>query len=151
MSHVVSIKTELRDIDAVKAACADLGLTFKQNQKTIRWFGSWANDYARDDAAYKLGIKVEQYGTCDHAIEVPGSNYDIGLLRNPDTGGYRLYFDFWGQNGHTIQAALGQHGETLLQYYAKHKTIAEMRKLGHMVSCTKAANGTLKLQVTGIQ
>ncbi len=150
MSHVVSIKTELRDLKAVKAACAELGLVFKENQKTIRWYGRWVNDYDADDAAYKLGIKTEQYGTCDHAIEVPGSGYDVGLLRNPATGGYRLYFDFYGHDGRTIQNVIGKNGETFLQYYAAHKVALESKLKGYMVQRKKVGHN-LELTITNIK
>lgn len=149
MSHVVSIKTELKDIAAVKAACAELGLTFRENQKTIRWFGKWVNDYDAEDAAYKLGITTDQYGKCDHAIEVPGCNYDIGLIHNPATNGYKLYFDFYGE-GRKIQHALGDNGQKLLQYYAVHKTTIEARRKGWIVQRKTATNGTVQLTVTGL-
>lgn len=149
MSHVVSIKTELRDLEAVKAACKELGLTFHEGQKTIRWYGRWMNDYDGEDAAFKLGIKPEQYGNCDHAIELPGCRYDIGLLRNPATGGYKLYFDYFGE-GQKIQAALGDNGQKLLQYYAANKATAEARKKGYTVQRQTARNGTLKLTITGM-
>ena len=150
MSHVVSIKTEVRDLEAVKKACAELGLTFKQGQKTIRWFGKWVNDYNAEDAAYKLGIKPEQYGTCDHAIEVPGSDYDVGLLRNPETGGYRLYFDFWGSNGAAIQTAIGKNGEKLLQYYAAQKVAMEAKMKGYFVQRKTMEDGKLQLTITNV-
>lgn len=148
MSHVVSIKTELTDLAAVQAACAELGLVFHENKNRIRWFGKWMNDYSGADAAYKLGIKPEQYGTADHVIEVPGCRYDIGLLKNPETGGYKLYFDYFGE-GQKIQAALGNNGQKLLQYYAAHKATIECKKKGWLVKRTQE-NGNLKLQVTGM-
>ena len=107
------------------------------------------NDYDGKDAAYKLGIKPEQYGTCDHAIKVPDCRYEIGLLKNPETGGYKLYFDYYGE-GRKIQDALGNNGQKLLQHYAAHKAIAECRKKGWMVQRTNQQNGTIKLQVTGL-
>ena len=147
MSHVVSIKTEFTDLAALKAACAELGLTFHEGQKTIRWFGRWVNDYSREDAAYKLGIKPELYGTCDHAVSVPGCNYDIGFIKNPQTGGYRLYFDFWGE-GKKIQQALGVNGQKLLQYYNAHKTTAWAKMKGYCVTRTAQPNGNLTLKLT---
>lgn len=141
MSHVVSIKTELRDLAAVRAACAELGLTFKEGQKTIRCIGAWRGNDS--------GIAKELLGTSDHAIEVPGSNYDIGLLLNPQTGGYRMYFDDWGHNGKAIQAALGKNGETLLKYYASNKTMIEAKKKGWLVTRTIKPTGEHKLQITG--
>jgi len=150
MSHVVSIKTELRDLDAVKAACQELGLTFRENHKTISWYGEWVNDYDAEDAAYKLGITPDQYGKCDHAIEVPGSLYTVGLLRNPATGGYRIYFDFYGKEGRRIQEVLGKNGQKLLQYYAAHKAAMEARRKGYIVSRQSASNGNIKLVITGM-
>lgn len=147
MSHVVAIKTELRDIEAVKRACAELGLTLKENQKKIRWFGRWVNDYSAADAAYKLGIDVKQYGTCDHAIEVPGSNYDVGLIHNPETNGYKIYFDFYGSQGAKIQQAIGVGGERLLQYYGVNKAEMEAEKMGYFSERT-VVPGTQKIQVT---
>jgi len=151
MSHVVAIKTELTDLAAVKAACKELGLVFKEGQKTIRWFGEWMNDYAAADAAYKLGIKPEQYGTADHAIEVPGSGYDVGLLRNPETGGYKIYFDFFGQDGAKIQKAIGEGGEKLLQRYAVIKTENTAKAKGWLTTRKNVPN-TQKIQVviTGV-
>ena len=49
MSHVVTIKCELRDLAAIEAACKRLGWTFKRDQKTFEWFGEWMNDYAAAD------------------------------------------------------------------------------------------------------
>lgn len=149
MSHVVSIKTELKDLEAVQAACKELGLVFHAGQKSIRWYGSWMNDYDGEDAAYKLGIKPEEYGKCDHAISLPGCGYDIGLLMNKATGGYRLYFDYYGE-GHKIQAALGANGQKLLQYYAANKATMEARRKGYIVTRQTAATGNIKLCITGL-
>jgi hypothetical protein len=148
-SHVVSIKTEFRDLEAVKRACKELGLVFKENQKTIRWYGKFMNDYDGEDAAYKLGIKPEQYGTCDHAIEVPNSDYDVGLLRNPETKGYKLYFDFWGSHGKAIQEAIGKNGEKLLQYYAAAKVQMEAKLKGYLVQ-RKPVGDKIELTITNV-
>jgi hypothetical protein len=148
MSHVVSINTEIRDIEAVKAACLELGLVFKEGQTSIRWYGKWVGDYDAENAAYKLGIKPEQYGTCDHAIEVPGCKYDIGLLKNPATGGYKIYFDFWGE-GQKIQTAIGEKGGKLMQHYNVSKATMALRAKGHMVQRKTSASGNIKLVVTG--
>lgn len=150
MSHVVSIKTELLDLAAVKAACLELGLQFKENQQTIRWYGKWMNDYDGENAAYKLGIKTSDYGTCAHAISVPGSSYDIGLLKNPETGGYKLYFDYFGHNGRQIQEVIGQSGQKFLQIYSAHKLTAASKKMGWMVNRQHQTNGDIKLEVISL-
>jgi hypothetical protein len=147
MSHVVSIQTQVHDLNAVKAACQELGLTFKENQKTIRWYGKWVDDYSRDDAAYKLGIPTDKYGTSDHAIEVPGSSYDVGLLKDEKTGGYRLYFDFYANNGKVIQEAIGQNGQKFIQYYAAHKIAMESKLKGYFIQHKNESNGHIKLTI----
>lgn len=101
--------------------------------------------------AYRLGIQTQDYGKCDHAIQVPGSGYDVGLLQNPETGGYRIYFDFYGGNGSAIQNKIGVGGERLLQLYGVHKATLEAKKRGYLVT-RKAVPGTQKIQlcVTGM-
>jgi hypothetical protein len=39
MSHIVTIKVEVRDIAAAKAACKRLGWQFMENQQSYVWFG----------------------------------------------------------------------------------------------------------------
>jgi len=130
MSHVVSIKTEVFDLECFAKACKDLGLNYDPAGKNVRWYGKWMDDYSREDAAYKLGIKPEQYGTSDGGVvSVNGSAYDIGLIKNKETGGFKMYFDFFGHNGKTIQTAIGVNGEKLIQGYATHKVTKSMQAL----------------------
>ena len=149
MSHVVSIKTELKDLKAVKAACAELGFTFNENAKTWRWYGRWVNDYDKEDAAYKLGIKPEDYGKCDHSISIPGCGYDIGLMLNPETKGYRIVFDFYGSEGGKLRKAVGSTGEKLIQYYGIHKTTTLAQSRGHSVNRVAGKDGKVHLTVSG--
>lgn len=150
MSHVVAIKTEVFSLEAVKRACKVLGLTFHENQKTIRWFGRWVNDYDAADAAYRLGIQPEDYGKSDHAISVPGSDYDVALLKNPATGGYKIYFDFWGGHGHRLMEVMGgQSGDRFVQEYAAQAALIEAEMLGYYAERKTLADGTIEIAVTG--
>lgn len=149
MSHVVSFAIEITDIDAAKKACAELGLVFKEGQKSYKWYGRWVNDYDAADAAYKFGIDPKDYGKCDHAIQVPGSNYEIGLIRNPATGGYKVIFDFYGQNGKIIQAAIGQNGEKLIQYYGLNKAQSALAEKGLKTQRQTGQDGKIHLHVAG--
>src|SRR5437016_6251552 len=106
MSHVAAIKTEITDLEALKRACDELGLTFKEGQTTYKWFGQWVNDYHGEDAAYKSGIDPKDYGKCAHAIGVPGSGYEIGVVKLPN-GNFTLIYDFFGP-GRKIMETLGQ-------------------------------------------
>lgn len=149
MSHLVSIKTELRDIDCAALAAKELGGELIRDAKQGRWFGKFMDDYDGADAAYKLGIDPKEYGKADHIIRFADSAYDVMLLKNPATGGYRIYFDFWGGNGKTLQNHIGKNGETLLKYYAAHKTTMEAQKKGWLVTRTIKPTGEIKLQITG--
>jgi len=70
MSHIVTIETQLTDLAAVKAACKRMGWVLVEGQKTFAWFGQYMGDYrAFEGRLNDLGIKVEDYGKCDHAIK----------------------------------------------------------------------------------
>lgn len=146
MSHVVAIQTEFKDLPAIQAACKELGLTFKHGQKTFRWFGRWMNDYDAKNAAYNLGIKPEDYGKCEHAIEVPGSGYDIGLVKNAATGAYKAVFDFYG-TGRVIQDKVGAGCEKLVQRYALCKMEAMAKQKGHVTQREQGKDGKIVLRV----
>ena len=98
MSHVVSVDIQLKDLNAVVRACERMGWEFCEGQETFEWYGRWVNDYDGEDAAYKLGIKPEDYGKCTHAIKVPGAQYEIGLIQQAD-GSYAPVWDYWGPGG----------------------------------------------------
>lgn len=150
MSHVTALSVEINDIAAVEALCKQMGWTFKRDQKNFKWYGRWVNDYSSADAAYKQGIDTKDYGKCDHAIGVPGTDWEIGLVKNPKTGGYKLAYDFYGSKGAPLKAAIGEDGGKFLQGYgvAKAKLIA--KKNGYYVKTSTLPNGTIKLTVRGM-
>jgi hypothetical protein len=68
VSHVVGVDLAVSDLDAlVEGAEARCNLV-RVNTRNWDWFGSWLDDYKGRDAAYKLGIKPEDYGKCDFAL-----------------------------------------------------------------------------------
>jgi hypothetical protein len=147
MSHVVAIEMVLTDLAAIKAACKEMGLVFKENQKTFKWWGRWANDYGAADAAYRQGIATKDYGKCEHAIGVPGTSWEIGLVRSE--AGYKLAFDFYGSSGLPILNAVGgQNAGKFLQTYGVHKATLEARKRGYTVQRKAAKGGAIQLVVT---
>ena len=78
MSHIVEIKTEIRDEQAVRAACTRLQLTAPE-QKTVRLFNATAT------------------GLC---VQLPGWQYPI--VANLQTGQvqYDNYNGHWGEQKH---------------------------------------------------
>lgn len=145
MSHVAAIKTEIKDLEALKRACKELGLEFMTGQKTWKWFGRWMNDYSAQDAAYKLGINPQDYGKSEHAIRLPGCAYEIGVIKKAN-GNYTIAYDFYGQ-GQKIKAALGQGCEKLMQHYGLCKAEMMARALGQITQRKQQQNGDIKLLV----
>jgi hypothetical protein len=48
MSHITTIKTEIRDLDTLKSACTECGAVFVEGQTTYQWFGESVGDSGAD-------------------------------------------------------------------------------------------------------
>jgi len=129
MSHVETIELQVKDLEALKAACKENGWTFLEGQKTFKWYGRWVNDFHGETAAYKHGIKPEDYGKCDHAISVPGASYEIGLVKKGSA--YQVVFDAWGGGG--LPKKIGSGAEKLKQSYALAVVQKQCKRKGHRI------------------
>ena len=109
MSHISKIELEVKDLGVLSQACTRLGMNLVKNQKTYVWYG-------RDSQQ------------CDHAIRVPGAEYEIGVLKKD--GRYELQCDFYDRN---IEKAIGRKGGFLKQAYAVEKTKVGARRKGYSV------------------
>src|SRR5271157_1141636 len=101
MSHVTTIDLQIKDLEALKAACARLGYEFKVGETTYKWWGHWIGDYPLPQ-----GFKVEDLGKCTHAIRVPGADYEIGVVVRE--GKIDLLWDFWRAGG--LKEKIGANG-----------------------------------------
>jgi hypothetical protein len=124
MSHYTTIQTQIRDINALTAACSELGLSLVKN--------TTARGYAQP-------IKGE------HVIKLKGP-YDVAVNRQQD-GTYQLTTDWW--DGH-VAKEVGEKYSKLLQLYGVHKTIIEARKKGLTVNRKPQTNGGIKLILQSI-
>ena len=122
MSHFTTINTQIKDTEALRAACQELGLSLLQNAE--------ARGY------YENKIKG------DFVVRLKGP-YDIALNPQPD-GSYRMTADLWA--GH-VEKEVGKNYGRLLQLYAVHKATREARKKGHFVSRTAKRDGSIKLVI----
>lgn len=111
MSHVVTLDLEIRNLEAVKQTCKKLGWIFKENQKTYQWWGHWVDDSPvprqlfSTQAEYEEMIKLSPQerrqkmntllGHCDHAIAIPGQQFEIGLIKRGQE--YVMIWD-WASN-----------------------------------------------------
>lgn len=149
MSHVTTIKIEIKDLNALIAACQEHGAIFVRDQKAYNWYGVSVGDYP-----LPAGITKDQLGKCDHAIKLPGVNYEIGVVRLPN-GNYTLAYDFYGgdgpgygrHDGHKLLQKFGDGCQKLVQSYAVHKATLEARKRGYTVTKKTLPNGAVKLTV----
>ena len=149
MSHVKTGTVIITDIDCLQLAVESIdGLTFKRDQKTHRWFGVWADDYSKADAAYKNGVDTKDYGKCEHAIECRGSQYDIGVVRRKDGKGYTLVWDFYG-SGMSINRKIGDQGQLLAKEYNRQVVLKRAKTEGwHVTQQTR--NGVDQLVLTKV-
>ena len=84
MSHFTEIKTQIKDIEALRLACAELGLTLLQNAEARGYY--------------------ENRTKGDYVIQLKGP-YDIAVNKQPD-GTYGLTADLW--QGH-VEKEVGQN------------------------------------------
>ena len=125
MSHFTTIQTQIKDIEALRQACGELGFTLLPNSE--------ARGY------YENKIKG------DFVIRLRGP-YDIALNRQPD-GSYGFTADLWA--GH-VEQEVGKGYGRLLQLYAVHKATREARKNGHFVTRSQKQDGSIKLVIAGV-
>ena len=125
MSHFTTIKTQIKDIAALRSACAELGLTLKQNAQARGYY--------------------ENKTKGDYVIKLKGP-YDIALNQQPD-GSFGITADLW--QGH-VEKEVGQSYGKLLQLYGVHKATMEARKKGLSVLRRPQQNGAIKLVLMGV-
>ena len=120
MSHFTTIKTQIKDVTALRSAITELGLELLQNSN--------ARGY------------VSQTMKGDYVVRLKGP-YDIAVNRQPD-GTFGLTTDWW--DGH-VATEVGPNFGRLLQLYGVHKATLEARKKGMSVQRKPQPNGSIKL------
>jgi hypothetical protein len=126
MSHFTTIKTQIKDVVALKAAVAELGFALLENAQ--------ARGY----------ISNTQHG--DYVIKLKGP-YDIAVNKQPD-GTFGLTTDWW--DGH-VEREVGANFGKLLQLYAVHKASIEARRKGLTVQRSRKQDGGIKLVIGGVR
>jgi len=149
MSHVVTMKVRVTDLDCLERAADRLGLELVRGQKTYRWFGKWVNDYHAEDAAYRDGVDPSQYGKCDHVLRVRGVSgaYEVGLVDDGE-GGFRVIYDFYN-GGFGLMGHIGD-GEKdcnkLMREYSKQVAIDQLEEQGFVFDSEEVSeDGSVEL------
>src|SRR6476646_6167695 len=123
MSHFTTIKTQIKDIEALRSDCTEMRLPLLQNA-TARGY-------------YENKLKG------DYVIKLKGP-YDIALNKQSD-GSFGLTADLW--QGH-VEKEVGKNYGKLLQLYGVHKAMREARKKGHLVNRAQQQDGSIKLTIS---
>jgi len=126
MSHFTSIKTEVRDLDALALACVELDLKLQPDVPCRGYAG--------------VHRKAER------TIRLRGP-YDIAADPSPEKDGtYALTTDWW--DGH-VAKEVGIGYSRLLQSYGIHKTMREARSRGLRVHRNQEQDGSVLLTLEG--
>jgi hypothetical protein len=124
MSHFTTIETQIRDIEALRGACGELGLTLVSNGQA-RGYGGKTHQ-----GEYVIGLK---------------GPYDVALNRQAD-GSFQLTTDWWGNH---VEKEVGKNFGRLLQFYGVWKTAMEAARKGYMATRQPMKNGSIKVTITG--
>jgi hypothetical protein len=155
LSHVVAYtdiaypEECIRD-GSLAAALDELGMELVADKKTYNWFGSWVEDYHKEDAAYKQGIDPSTYGRCEHVIRAkgaPADAYEIGLVKNPNGAGFVPVLDFYGQ-GNQLRRLVGDKGQHLGTAYNKAAIRMQAKQRGYVLTEETLPSGKIKLTAT---
>jgi len=125
MSHITAVKTQIKDIDALHAAVERLGCTLESGGEII--------GYYRD------------MGRADYLIRIPGTRYNVGVVRQPD-GTYALHADFWDGS---VERALGPQFGRLLQEYAVEVVTSRARLQRKFVRTERLPDGRVRIRIRG--
>ena len=124
MSHFTTILTQIRDVEALADACAELGVELLRDTE--------ARGFANSTRHGELVVRLQ-------------GPYDIAANRaNPNDGTepYELTTDWW--NGH-VEREVGPNYGRLLQLYGVHKTMREAAKKRLHVTRRQETDGSIKL------
>lgn len=155
--HVVTVQTEMNNLQAIKNACKRLGWQFQENQATYKWYGRWADDspvprhifhtQAEYDSVIAMTSEERRrfmtnyVGHCDHAIKVPKCDYEIGVI---DMGNGKLV-PTWDWYDTRLNTAVGKDGCVLVQAYSVERTKLEAQYHGHTCQEQQLKDGSIQL------
>jgi hypothetical protein len=125
MSHFTEIKTQIKDVEALRLACQEFVLALLQNADARGYY--------------------ENKTKGDYVIKLKGP-YDIALNKQQDET-FGLTADLW--QGH-VEQEVGKGYGKLLQLYGVHKATIEARKKGLSVLRRHQPNGSIKLVLMGV-
>ena len=133
MSHITNINLTITNMDALKAACEQLGLEVREGQTTFRSY------YGTRACAHAIGRKGDKAG------------YEIALMNPVEAGGgFGVTYDTWGP-GAELTRVVGQDANRLKQEYAvavtEQRTSATLARKGFRMQRENLPNGSVRLRL----
>ena len=127
MSHVATVEMAVKDLSALEVASKKLGLLFQRGKETWRSFDSQTN-------------------RSTHAISVPNSSYDIGVIKT--NTGFELKMDEFGSQARVIHERLGMGLAKLKSEYTATVTTKQLQRQGYRVQRTMQDG---RIQLVGVK
>ncbi len=124
MSHFTTIQTQIRDVEALEAACTELGVELLRNTE--------ARGFANSTRHGELVVRLK-------------GPYDIAANRSDaatENAPYELATDWW--NGH-VEAEVGPNYGRLLQLYGVHKTMREASRKRLRATRHQETDGSIRI------
>lgn len=125
MSHFTTIKTQIKDIVALRCALREMGIALFPNAQARGYYQNQIHG--------------------DYVVRLKGP-YDIALNQQPD-GSYGLTTDWW--DGY-VEKEVGKAFGKLLQLYGVHKATLEAKRKGYSVLRKVQADGAIKLTLMSL-
>lgn len=129
MSHLVTLRTQISNLDCLNTACDKLGLDLKLGQKSFKSYGS-------------------SRPRCEHAISLrnpQATDYEIGVVKDGEI--YTFQFDFYNQHDR-LEKQVGPNCDLLTQRYAVEVATHEAMSKGFEVFETREQDASITLQVS---
>ena len=125
MSHFTTIKTQIKDLEALRNALEEMGLSIVTNGEARGFVTSTTKG--------------------EYVIRLKGP-YDIALNKQSD-GTYGLTTDWWADH---VEKEVGKNYGKLLQLYGVLKAMLEAKKKGFTANRKTQPNGSIKLTLASL-
>jgi len=137
MSHLTTVKTEIRSVEALREACTALGLTLQEGGR-VRFYEGESDPvdfYVQLPGRYDLGFMRQADGT-------------YGFVADEELIGGRSGTDDYGR-GDPGRQILGEDCRRLKREYSYAVLQAEARRKGLQIRRQDQPNGHIKVVLTG--
>jgi hypothetical protein len=107
---------QVTNLNLIKSMCNARAWVFQENKTTYKWWGT--------DRKLETQPASRQNGKCNHAIAIPHTDYEIGVIDNQN-GTYSFAYDTYSRP--LADAVGGIEGTNLFHYYSLEHVKAQMQ------------------------